>query len=349
MHAPSIRTAPHGRRTTRRRLLAAAAMIGALGVAAPATAGAQAPPSCATDGAIGLAYAEGVNCRTVELDGHPRRFLVYVPQTAPPAGARRPVVFMFHGSSGTGEQFLGMSGWREQADATGLIAVFPTGLRYRVLDSGRLTTKWNAFDLAEQIDTAELPPGSDPGAPVPADDVGFVDTMVADLRAELPIDGRRIYASGFSNGADFTARLSIDRSDKLAAAAYSGGRCRSPRRPPGPCRRSSPSAPTTPRSSSRSTRPSPRCRWTRWTSSPPPASPTSSGATTRRSASTRASTALVAEPTSTTFRWPARHARLFSFAMLAGVRHQYPNGANNPNGFAAAPEFWDFFRQHRLP
>ena len=101
--------------------------------------------------------------------------------------------------------------------------MFPTGLRYRVLDSGRLTTKWNAFDLAEQIDTSELPPGSDPGAPVPADDVGFVDTMVADLRAELPIDGRRIYASGFSNGADFTARLSIDRSDKLAAAAYSGG------------------------------------------------------------------------------------------------------------------------------
>ena len=164
MHAPSIHTAPHGRRTTRRRLLATAATIGALGVAAPATAGAQAPPSCATDGAVGLAYAEGVNCRTVELDGHPRRFLVYVPQTAPPAGARRPVVFMFHGSSGTGEQFLGMSGWREQADATGLIAVFPTGLRYRVLDSGRLTTKWNGFELAD----ADRHRQSSRRAPIPA-------------------------------------------------------------------------------------------------------------------------------------------------------------------------------------
>ena len=76
MHAPSIRTAPHGRRTTRRRLLTAAATIGALAAVAPATAGAQAPPSCATAGTVGLAYAEGVNCRTVELDGHPRRFLV---------------------------------------------------------------------------------------------------------------------------------------------------------------------------------------------------------------------------------------------------------------------------------
>ena len=348
MHAPSIRTAPHGRRTTRRRLLTAAAMIGALGVAAPATAGAQAPPSCATDGAIGLAYAEGVNCRTVELDGHPRRFLVYVPQTAPPAGARRPVVFMFHGSSGTGEQFLGMSGWREQADATGLIAVFPTGLRYRVLDSGRLTTKWNAFDLAEQIDTSELPPGSDPGAPVPADDVGFVDTMVADLRAELPIDGRRIYASGFSNGADFTARLSIDRSDKLAAAAYSGGAlpfAASPVR----------AVPTL------VTAGTDDAKIIEQVDPTLPALPldpveilTTAGLTDvlgRYHATFGLDPSLysaVAEPTSTTFRWPAG-APVFSFAMLAGVRHQYPNGANNPNGFAAAPEFWDFFRQHRLP
>ena len=212
---------------------------------------------------------------------------------------------MFHGSSGTGEQFLGMSGWREQADATGLIAVFPTGLRYRVLDSGRLTTKWNAFDLAEQIDTAELPPGSDPGAPVPADDVGFVDTMVADLRAGLPIDGRRIYASGFSNGADFTARLSIDRSDKLAAAAYSGGAlpfAATPARAvptlvtigtddPKIIEQVDPALPALPLD---------------------PVDilttadlPTSSGATTRRSGSTRALYSAVAEPTSTTFRWPA--------------------------------------------
>ncbi|MDA0171566.1 hypothetical protein OJ998_20865 [Solirubrobacter taibaiensis] len=348
MHAPSTRTAPHGRRTTRRRLLAATATIGAIGVATPATAGAQAPPSCATDGAIGLAYAEGVNCRTVELDGHPRRFLVYVPQTAPPAGTRRPVVFMFHGSSGTGEQFLGMSGWREQADATGLIAVFPTGLRYRVLDSGRLTTKWNGFELAEQIDTSELPPGSDPGAPVPADDVGFVDTMMADLRARLPIDGRRVYASGFSNGADFTARLSIDRSDKLAAAAYSGGALPFAATPdravptlvtvgtddPKIIEQVDPTLPALPLD--------------------PVDILTTAGLTDvlgRYHATFGLDPSLysvVAEPTSTTFRWPAGRPQ-FTFAMLAGVRHQYPNGGNNPNGFAAAPQFWDFFREHRLP
>ena len=50
-------------------------------------------------------------------------------------GARSPVVFMFHGRSGTGHQFLRISGWREQADAVGLVAVFPTGVRYRDLES----------------------------------------------------------------------------------------------------------------------------------------------------------------------------------------------------------------------
>ena len=209
---------------------------------------AQVPPSCATDGAIGLAYAEGVNCRTVELDGHPRRFLVYVPQTAPPAGARRPVVFMFHGSSGAGEQFLGMSGWREQADATGLIAVFPTGLRYRVSRLRPPDDQVERLRPRREDRPAELPPGSDPDARRARRRRRLRRHDDGRPRARLPIDGRRIYASGFSNGADFTARLSIDRSDKLAAAAYSGGAlpfAATPGR--GRSRRSSPSAPDDPK------------------------------------------------------------------------------------------------------
>ena len=67
--------------------------------------------------------------------------------------------------------------------ATGLVAVFPTGLRYRVLDSGLRVTKWNDFSLAGEVDLEELPPGYPEGAPMPADDVGFVDSCMADLDA----------------------------------------------------------------------------------------------------------------------------------------------------------------------
>ncbi len=140
--------------TFRNTLVAALALTAALAVPTGALARADTrtrsplpPGACVTQGAVGLAYEVGVNCRVVDVDGHPRRFVVYVPATRPVTGPRAPVVFMFHGSSGTGEQFLKISGWREQADATGLVAVFPTGLRYRVLDSGRLSTKWNDYSL----------------------------------------------------------------------------------------------------------------------------------------------------------------------------------------------------------
>jgi poly(3-hydroxybutyrate) depolymerase len=79
-----------------RRAPFAAALLGALLVPAAASA---APAACATAGPAGTAYARGVNCRTVEVDGFRRRFEVYVPRTRRMNGA---VVFMFHGSSGTG-------------------------------------------------------------------------------------------------------------------------------------------------------------------------------------------------------------------------------------------------------
>ena len=192
------------------------------------------PGACVTSGAVGIPYRTGVNCRTVEVDGYPRRFIVYVPRHRPVTGPLRPVVFMFHGSSGTGEQFLAGSGWREQADATGLVAVFPTGLRYRVLDSGRRSTKWHSFDLAEDVDLDEKPAGYPEDAPWPADDVGFTGSIMRDLGRRLPIDPDRVYASGFSNGGEFAARLGVERSDLLAAAAFSGGALARPQAPSRP-------------------------------------------------------------------------------------------------------------------
>src|SRR3954471_1436066 len=203
---------PHPRRTTRQAVRAPLAIALAAGLLAPAAASA-APAGCP---AAGRPYDAGVNCRTVEVDGYPRRFLVYVPNRGTATGTR-PVVFMFHGSSGTGDQFLRISGWREQADATGLIAVFPTGLSYRDLDTGRLTTKWNDGHLDQEVDLGERPPDYPGGAPWPADDVGFTDAMLADVRTQLPVDRHRVYASGFSNGANFAARLGVERSTVLAA------------------------------------------------------------------------------------------------------------------------------------
>ena len=342
----------------KRSVVTLTVMAGLLAAAGPATAQGQESPlpagACATEGAVGIPYRNGVNCRVVEVDGHPRRFLVYVPRRRPVTGPLRPVVFMFHGSSGTGEQFLGSSGWREQADSTGLVAVLPTGLRYRVLDTGRLSTKWNGFDLAGEVDLDERPPGYPDEAPWPADDVGFVDSIMGDLGARLPIDRERVYASGFSSGATFAARLAVERSRLLAAAAFAG---------------ESLSA------AQRTLRPTPMWlvagalddRLLAQTGPPPltelPLDPAALLAEPVIDSALDAHLATLgldehlfgtlARPDSTAFRWPAigegPGGGVFGFTLLAGLGHAYPHQHNNAAGFEAALEFWDFFRTHRLP
>jgi len=325
-----------------RRAPFAAAVLGALLVPAAASA---APAACATAGPAGTAYARGVNCRTVEVDGFRRRYEVYVPRTRRTNGA---VVFMYHGSSGTGERFLRISGWRQQAERTGLVAVFPTGLRYRLLENGRLSTKWNDGKLATEVDLNERPPGYPAGSPWPADDVGFTDAMLADLEAGLPVDDDRIYASGFSNGANFTARLAMERSTVFAAAAYSAGALQIPETP----------ARRIPVYMEAGTLDDRILEQT----GPPPLTELPLNALDLlaipvvQSTLARTQNALGLDPGdfgtrsnrhSTSVRWPALNPVL-RFSVLEGLTHKYPNGRNNPGRFAAAPEFWRFFRAHSL-
>ena len=337
-----------------KKLAAAAAVVAATAIAAPAAHAREnplPPGACVTRGAAGLAYDVGVNCRTVEHDGIDRRYIVYVPRHPIPAGGA-PVVMMFHGTGGNGAQFLKISGWRDQAERTGLVAVFPTGLRYRVTESGRLKTKWNEFGLAGKVDLEERPRGYPEDSPMPADDVGFVDAIMADVGAQLPIDRHRVYASGFSNGASFTARLSVERSNRIAAAAYSAG---------GLLRAQDAPDRAVPTYVSLGTRDDRVLEGTGLTELPlNPVEILTSRVVVPFIRAHLATFGLdenqfgtIARPRSTTMRWPATGSgpggAVFQFGMLAGVEHKYPNGRNNPAHFKAAPEFWEFFENHPLP
>jgi polyhydroxybutyrate depolymerase len=168
---------------------------------------------------------------------------VYVPALA--AGqVAAPVVFMFHGTSGDGEKFYNISGWKEKADAEGLIAVFPSALTYCLKeddnhdgdfdDAGeqKVTTKWAAGKLGDPLEMplctaaelAMLSPANQALADHPLhDDVGYVDAMLDLLASSYVVDAQRIYASGFSNGASFTSRLALERADRFAAIAAASG------------------------------------------------------------------------------------------------------------------------------
>jgi polyhydroxybutyrate depolymerase len=179
------------------------------------------------------------------VDGLERRAVVHVGAGA--AGRDAPVVVMFHGTSGSGLTAYGNSGWQARAEADGFIAVFPSSLNwcFKEDENGdgdfddpgepRIATKWTAgqgglgrednFPLCTDAELAQFPADRQALADHPVvDDVAFVDALVAMVRAEYRVDSRRIYATGFSNGASFTARLVAERSELFAAAAVGSGK-----------------------------------------------------------------------------------------------------------------------------
>jgi predicted esterase len=314
-----------------------------------------------------------VNCRVIAVDGFPRQYIVYVPETG--GGSTRPVVFMHHGSSGSGLKFFNISGWREKADEVGLVAVFPTALEVYFLEESRCTTKWNAYSLEDQIALDIKPVFINPDgvpvaypadAPWPADDIGFVRAMLADLQGGLPIDPSRVYLSGFSNGAGFGFRAAIEMSDVLAAVGITGGGLHgpedglpllTPRHIPvalqlGECDPKLGEALGIPIEDS--------CVSGQSDGLPVrPAAILATPALADRLHFHLDTFGLAHEPyrAASGGEWgclawstPARPnvtASRYQVEVLGSVTHQYPrcnaNGCNNPNGFSAADRFWSFF------
>ncbi|MBK9733897.1 MAG: T9SS type A sorting domain-containing protein [Saprospiraceae bacterium] len=155
---------------------------------------------------------------TFECEGKNRTFIAVKPTGVMPEGGY-PVVFMFHGTSGDGEKFYNISGWKEEGEKEKFISVFPTSLEYCVLsnETGNpvKTTKWNCGDLLD----SKCPDLSQDFK----DDVLFVRKMVDTLTARFDINPAKNFASGFSNGCVFVNKLAVDAPDIFSAVAGSGG------------------------------------------------------------------------------------------------------------------------------
>ncbi|MCC7540714.1 MAG: prolyl oligopeptidase family serine peptidase, partial [Deltaproteobacteria bacterium] len=176
----------------------------------------------------------------IVVEDQMRHLIVYVPESVAGAVAA-PVVFMVHGTSGDGERFFNSTSWNEVADAEGIIVVYPDALTYCFHqdengdgdfddpDEQHVTTKWNSgFFSSNPLCTAEeiaaLPAGQRARADHPLrDDVAFFLAMIDRLSVEAVIDTRRVYATGFSNGAQMTSRLGNDAPDRFAAVASHAG------------------------------------------------------------------------------------------------------------------------------
>lgn len=168
-------------------------------------------------------YAPGDYRFNIFLKGKKREYVIHVPSKYND-GKPLPVVIMFHGGGGTAKGAMQETRWDRKAEREGFLAVFPEGTRpdsSRRARFSRNPQTWN--------DGSERGIGAVESR---AADVEFFSVMLDDLKARFHVDNRRIYVTGFSNGASMSFRLARELPMVIAAAApVAGADCLSHKMP----------------------------------------------------------------------------------------------------------------------
>jgi polyhydroxybutyrate depolymerase len=129
-----------------------------------------------------------------------RRYVVWLPI---PRRQKRPVgvVLAFHGEGGTLELLEAQAALHTARAATNLAIVYPEGYHL----------SWNSGGGCGDAKAAAI------------DDTRFVRRILDDLETLIRIDRRRVYATGFANGAMLCYYLACTMSEEIAAIAPVGG------------------------------------------------------------------------------------------------------------------------------
>jgi len=143
---------------------------------------------------------------TIVSNGRTRHYLLHLPPSFNSEQAT-PLVIVLHGGGGNGENAAKMSRMSKKADEEGFVAVYPYGTgRFKQ----RLLT-WNAGNCCGwALDNK-------------TDDVDFIRSLLDTLVTHYPIDPKRVYATGISNGGMMLYVLACALSDKIAAIAPVAG------------------------------------------------------------------------------------------------------------------------------
>jgi polyhydroxybutyrate depolymerase len=137
---------------------------------------------------------------SIVVGGETRDYILHIP--AGYNGAKlMPLVLMLHGHGASAQETEKNTDWSAKADKENFIVAYPNG-------TGN-PRAWDAIFF--------------PVPPPQVDDVAFVRALIDLFEKNLRLDSKRIYVSGFSNGAMMTYLLGAELSDRLAAIAIAEG------------------------------------------------------------------------------------------------------------------------------
>ena len=143
--------------------------------------------------------------RSVVVDGLSRRYLAWLPAERGDRD-RLPVALAFHPGFGTAEGFEEQVALHSASEAANFIIVYPEGYQ----------KSWNAGTCCG------------PALRDKIDEVKFVRAILDDLEKVAAIDRRRIYATGWSNGARLCYYLACVMSEEITAIAPISGAVQGP-------------------------------------------------------------------------------------------------------------------------
>ncbi len=138
----------------------------------------------------------------LKIHGENRSYNLYRP--ALPDGKKVPLMIVLHGGLGNAKSIEAATGMDGVADNGKFIVAYPEGTGGRGLKMRDRRT-WNAGDCCG------------PAVKQQSDDVGFIAAMIEDIASSEPVDLRRVYVTGMSNGAMMAYRLACEIPDKIAA------------------------------------------------------------------------------------------------------------------------------------
>jgi polyhydroxybutyrate depolymerase len=143
--------------------------------------------------AMSARFAAAAETVSWTIDGVKREAIVFAP-SAPSPGTKLPLIFSFHGHGDDMENFQYVGLQMSWPDA---IVVYFQGLPSRDGLRGWQVTRGDYNDR----------------------DLKLVDAALASLHKKYNVDDDRVYATGFSNGANFTYLLWAERPNVFAAYA----------------------------------------------------------------------------------------------------------------------------------
>jgi polyhydroxybutyrate depolymerase len=152
---------------------------------------------------------------SLQSGGLTRDYRLHVPPAAA-TGAPLPLILNLAGATQNAQLQEGQSGMDASSDKDGYLVAYPDGTRI----SKVLTPDPVAKDAQYGFNAGAC--CGDP-ATKKIDDVGFLLKVISDVASHTPVDLRRVYVTGMSNGGMMAYAMAAEASDHIAAIASVSG------------------------------------------------------------------------------------------------------------------------------